>query len=256
MVIALAVSDVSITGHGGKVLLDQISFNVSRGERIGLIGQSGSGKSLTAAALCGLLRPPLTWSSGTIAVNGQTIDSRNPRQWRQVRGRGIFQIFQSPASALNPARRIGAQLMETSRLAGHDDPADSIETALNAVSLLPNVYDRFPYQLSGGMKQRVLIAMALLLRPSILIADEPTTGLDVLTEGGILDALNNMVDTTGTALVFISHDLRAVRKVADRVLVMDCGQIVEDGPVSTLSTSRAPAAQNLTNAAQTLQTIC
>lgn len=252
MVNAMEAKGLTVTAPGGT-LLDALSFTIAPGERVGLIGQSGSGKSLTAAVLCGLLRPPLRLTTGTLILNGTSMQA-NPRHWREVRGRQIFQIFQSPASALTPARRIGPQLRETARIAGA--PSTRITEALDQVGLSQTVTGQFPYQLSGGMKQRVLIAMALILRPTILIADEPTTGLDVLTEGEVLDALRDMLDETSAALLFISHDLRAVQAVADRVLVMEGGKLVEDCVASALLQSRAPAAQALSEAAEILQTPC
>lgn len=252
MVNALEAKGLTVTAPGGT-LLDALSFTIAPGERVGLIGQSGSGKSLTAAALCGLLRPPLRRTAGTLTLNGQAMQD-NPRHWRRVRGRQIFQIFQSPASALTPARRIGPQLRETALIAGA--PGTRITQALDQVGLSQTVTGQFSYQLSGGMKQRVLIAMALILRPAILIADEPTTGLDVLTEAETLNALSDMVTETGAALLFISHDLRAVQAVADRVLVMDGGRLVEDCAASGLFQSRAPAALALAQAAETLQHPC
>ncbi len=254
MVNALRVSGLSVGVQGGKRLLDNVSFDLAQGERIGLIGESGSGKSLTAAALTGLLRPPVVSACVSLMLNGQEMRRASPRHWRQLRGDQIFQIFQSPGTALTPARRIGPQLKEAARRAGRG--IQTIDMALDMVSLPRSVSGQFPYQLSGGMRQRVLIAMALILRPAVLIADEPTTGLDILTESGILEALNEMVDQSGTALVFISHDLRAVRQVADRVLVLEAGQLVEDGPIAHLGSSTAQAARDLARAAQVLQTSC
>ena len=255
MVTALSVQGLSVALGQAPPLLDQLSFDLARGERVGLVGASGSGKSLTAAALCGLLRPPLRVIHGSVQIDGEQVLDLTPKAWRKVRGRQIFQIFQSPSTALTPGRRIQYQLVETARLAGAEGPA-AIASALDAVSLPPWVVDFFPYQLSGGMKQRVLIAMALILRPRLLIADEPTTGLDVLTEHEVLTALNRMADETGAALLFVSHDLRAVQEVANRVLVMDQGQLVDDAPISHLSASKSPAARALAAAAQALQGIC
>lgn len=255
MVTALSVRDLSVAAGPGTPLLDQLSFDLAPGERIGLVGASGSGKSLTAAALCGLLRPPLRVTRGSVQIDGQQVLNLSPKAWRQVRGTQIFQIFQSPSTALTPGRRIQYQLAETARRAGVQ-PSPAIASALDAVSLKPGVVDFFPYQLSGGMKQRVLIAMALILRPRILIADEPTTGLDVLTEQEVLAALNTMADETGAALIFVSHDLRAVQAVAKRVLVMEKGRLVDDAPLSRLATSKAPTARALAEAAKALQGKC
>ncbi|WP_282182568.1 ABC transporter ATP-binding protein [Aliiroseovarius marinus] len=255
MVDALQVSGLTVSIPGSAPLLNGVEFSIRAGERVGLVGPSGCGKSLTAAALTGLLRPPLVRTGGTIRIDGQDVGNACPRTWRTLRGRGIFQIFQSPGTALTPTRRIGAQLAEAAKIAGNASDA-TVARALETVSLAPPVAGLFPYQLSGGMKQRVLIAMALILRPRILIADEPTTGLDVLTERDVLAALNTMAEETGAALLFISHDLRAVAEVANRTLVMENGQLVEDAPLAALAQSTAPAARKLAEAAAALQAAC
>lgn len=253
MVSAIATRDLTVTAPHGQRLLNKLSFDLAKGERVGLIGESGSGKSLTAAALCGLLRPPLSMTSGDLILNGISMRGAPPSLWRSHRGRNVFQIFQSPASALTPARRIGPQLEEAARIAGVR-ARDAIPNVLDKVALPSGVARQFPYQLSGGMKQRVLIAMALILRPAVLIADEPTTGLDILTELDILTALSSAVTETGATLLFISHDLHAVKEVADRVLVMQSGEIVEDGSIKVLGQSGASAARQLAEAADRLRT--
>ena len=255
MVAVLSVRNLTVAIPGDSPLIEALSFNLAPGERVGLVGESGCGKSLTSAALCGLLRPPLAVCAGSVRLDGQELLDATSKTWRRARGNRIFQIFQSPGTALTPARRIRPQLVETARLTGAD-PEAVVPAALKSVALEQRVGDFFPYQLSGGMKQRVLIAMALILRPRVLIADEPTTGLDVLTEGEILAALTGMADETGASVLFISHDLRAVRKVANRVLVMEAGRLVEDGPIDGLAGSSATAARNLAEAAITLQTTC
>lgn len=255
MVDALQVRGLTVSAPGPTPLLNGVEFSIRAGERVGLVGQSGCGKSVTAAALNGLLRPPLAITRGTIRIDGKDVGQASPRTWRKLRGRGIFQIFQSPGTALTPARRVGVQLAEAAKIAGAASDI-AVARALETVSLAPHVADYFPYQLSGGMKQRVLIAMALILRPRILIADEPTTGLDVLTERDVLTALNTMADETGAALLFISHDLRAVAEVASRTLVMEHGRIVEDGPIDTLAQSKVPAARQLSEAADALRAAC
>lgn len=255
MVATLSVRNLSVAIPGETPLLDRLSFDLAPGERVGLLGASGSGKSLTAAALCGLLRPPLSVAGGSVRIDGVELLGASAAGWRCARGRKIFQIFQSPGTALTPGRRIRAQLAETARIAGVD-ARQAIPRALDAVALRAQVAELFPYQLSGGMKQRVLIAMALILRPRILIADEPTTGLDVLTERDILAALNTMADETGAAVLFISHDLRAVRDVAQRTLVMQGGRLVEDAPIAGLASSRAASARQLAEAAFALQNPC
>ncbi|MEP2642260.1 ABC transporter ATP-binding protein [Roseobacter sp.] len=255
MVAALRLRDLSVAAPSAPPLLDQISFDLAQGERIGLVGASGCGKSLTAAAICGLLRSPLVVSGGGIDMNGAPMIGASAKTWRKARGRVVFQIFQSPGTALTPARRVGVQLNEAARTAGAVAKT-AVPRALDAVKLARDVPDLFPYQLSGGMKQRVLIAMALLLRPRILIADEPTTGLDVLTEQDILAALKTAADETGASVVFISHDLRAVAAIAQRSLVMDQGRIVEDANIADLALSAAPAARALAQAAAALQSSC
>lgn len=251
----LEVHGLSVLAPDGARLLDGASFALAAGERKGLIGVSGSGKSLTAAALCGLLRPPLRLRAEVMRFDGHDLLQRAPADWRALRGRKIFQIFQSPGTALNPARRVGSQLAEAAR-AARASPVRDVAAALQAVALDPEVARKFPYQLSGGMKQRVLIAMALLLRPRLLIADEPTTGLDVLTEREILAALATMLDATGASLLFISHDLRAVRAVAPRALVMQAGRILEDTATAALAGSAHAATRALAGASAELEGKC
>ncbi|MEO1314524.1 MAG: ABC transporter ATP-binding protein [Pseudomonadota bacterium] len=255
MVAKLSVENLTVGLGSGVVLLNDMSFDLAPGERVGLVGASGCGKSLTAGALCGLLRPPLSVLGGAVRIDGQEVLGLPQTDWRQIRGKRIFQIFQSPGTALTPARRVGPQLVETARCAGVA-PEPAILEALRTVELDSQILRVFPYQLSGGMKQRILIAMAFILRPDILIADEPTTGLDVLTERGILTALNAMAAETGATLLFISHDLRAVEAMAERTLVMQAGRIVEDVATAEIGASPAPAAQRLLEAARTLQSAC
>lgn len=255
MVAALSVQQLSVGLPGERPLLDKLSFELAPGERVGLVGASGCGKSLTASTLCGLLRAPLCATQGSVRIDGSEILDASVATLRGLRGRVVFQIFQSPSTALTPVRRIGVQLDEAAHVAGVD-ARTATRKALETVDLAPHVSTLFPYQLSGGMKQRVLIAMALILRPRILIADEPTTGLDILTERGILAALNAMVDETGAALVFISHDLRAVRDVAARTLVLHDGRLVEDDHIDHLAHSQASAARKLAEAAVALQDPC
>ena len=255
MVSAISLRNLTVATPQGQFLLNKLNFDLAKGERVGLIGASGSGKSLTAAMLCGLLRPPLSMTSGDLYLNGISMRGARPSHWRCHRGRNVFQIFQSPASALTPARRIGPQLEEAARIAGAR-VREVVPKVMDKLALSPDVVRQFPYQLSGGMKQRVLIAMALILRPAVLIADEPTTGLDILTELDILSALNDAVTETGATLLFISHDLHAVQEVADRVLVMQSGEIVEDGSIKTLGQSGAPAARLLAEAANRLRIPC
>ncbi|WP_373237154.1 ATP-binding cassette domain-containing protein [Cohaesibacter celericrescens] len=251
----LDVQNLSVIAPNGTLLLDQISFSLGKGEKLGLIGASGSGKSMIAATLCGLLRPPLRVLSGKILLDGQNILAFDPKAWRSLRGSSIFQIFQSPATALSPAVKVGVQLKEAAKRAGRDSKS-CLPNALDVVQLPVWVQDNYPYQLSGGMKQRVLIAMALILRPNILIADEPTTGLDVLTERDVLQALTIMAKETGASLLFISHDLRAVSHVVDHTLVLSCGQISDALSVADIGVSESPKVRELAIAARDLGLKC
>ncbi len=255
MVNALSVEELSLHANG-QTLLDNVSFELAMGERKGLIGASGCGKSLSASAICGLLRPPLFIASGRIILDGRNILDFTQKEWRAVRGRHIFQIFQSPGTALTLAMRIGPQLLEAAEIAGVKNSKRTVLKALHDVELDEAITEFFPYQLSGGMKQRVLIAMALILRPRILIADEPTTGLDVLTEFEILSSLNTMIEETGASLLFISHDLRVVRNVAQRTLVMHEGRIVEETQTDMLMQSSHQHSKSLAKAAASLVRSC
>ncbi|MFV0334783.1 MAG: ATP-binding cassette domain-containing protein [Tropicimonas sp.] len=255
MVEVLRLSGLTVGLPGHAPLIDGLSLSLTAGQRIGLVGASGCGKSLSAAAICGLLRPPAAIRAGSLAILGQEMTGAGPARWRRLRGTGVFQIFQSPGTALAPARRVGAQLAEAARRA-QTDPRRAVADALDMVSLGREVAGLFPYQLSGGMKQRALIAMAMILRPAVLIADEPTTGLDVLTERDVLCALRAMTEETGAALLFISHDLRAVGRVTERVMVMEVGRLVAEGTVAGLRRAASPAARRLAEAAHALQEPC
>ena len=256
MVAALSVRGLTVAIPGAPPLVDAISFDLAPGEACGFDRRKRFRKVADReCALCGLLRPPIAVQSGSVRLDGRELMGASPAAWRQARGAQIFQIFQSPSTALTPGRRIGPQLIEAARRV-RTDPKSAVPSALEAVHLDPKVVAQFPYQLSGGMKQRALIAMALILRPRVLIADEPTTGLDVLTERDTLASVNTMARETGAAVLFISHDLRAVREVAKRVLVLHQGQLVEDSVVDGLATSSAPAAQRLAEAAIALQDAC
>lgn len=248
----LEVKDLTVTTSVGQALLDRVGFQLAPGGRLGLIGASGSGKSMTAAALCGVLRPPLQVQSGQVLLNGRDIMALDAKAWRAVRGQSVFQIFQSPGTALSPGLRIARQLEEAARQAGRDSLAP-VGQALEAVRLPEDVLRTYPYQLSGGMKQRVLIAMALILRPKVLIADEPTTGLDVLTERDVLKALKVMLDETGAALLYISHDLRAVRQVAADSLILSKGQVVETLALDQMDRAVSQEGQALAAAARELE---
>lgn len=217
------------SAHNNEPLVEGVSFNLSRDQRLGLIGKSGCGKSLTCHAITGALRAPLRASNGSIRFQGKDLLAMPLAEKLKIRGTGIFCIFQSPGSALHPSLTIETQLLETTGcvfLFG-EDAQRTICEALEAVSLPKHCLMQYPNALSGGMKQRVMMAMALILKPTILIADEPTTGLDVITEFETLQALNVVQEETGSALLFVSHDLRIVRQTCASVMVMDAGRIVD-----------------------------
>jgi peptide/nickel transport system permease protein len=219
----------------GRRILNRIDLKVGRGESVGLIGESGSGKStLASLALC-LTRPPLALTAGQARLFGQDTASWSWDDWQDVRGRTVALVNQDPLSALNPVLRVGDQIREV--MATHLHPSrPALETrlreVLDEVRLPERVIHQFPHELSGGMRQRAVIAMAIINKPAFLVADEPTTALDVSTQIHILDLLRDLQDRYGLALLFVSHDLRVVARVADRVVIMRSGEIMESGPTS------------------------
>jgi len=207
------------TGDSARSLLRNVSFQIQAGERIALVGRSGSGKSLLASAILGLTRPPLTQSQSTIECDGAPIIRQ---------GANLFLIFQNPASALNPCRTVLSQLTRVAQRASYAQPAQDARRALELVGL-GEAAPKFPHQLSGGMKQRVLIAMAILLRPRVLIADEPTTGLDPLTQAQVLNNLESLLNLCGASLLFITHDWSLARKLCPTALFLEQGRIAASG---------------------------
>ena len=238
----LAVADLSAGFDvGGRFVpaVRHVSVTVSRGETLCIVGESGSGKSVTAFSLIRLVPPPGRITSGTISFNGRDLMSLPDGDMQKVRGAEIGFVFQEPMTALNPVITIGAHIEETLRV--HDRatrrtaPARAVEL-LDAVSI-PEPQRRaaeYPHQLSGGLRQRALIAMALACEPKLLIADEPTTALDVTIQAQILDLLREMQKRLGLALLLITHDLGIVAEMADRVAVMYAGRVVEHAPVKEL----------------------
>ncbi|WP_018428785.1 dipeptide/oligopeptide/nickel ABC transporter permease/ATP-binding protein [Hoeflea sp. 108] len=219
----------------GRPILNEVSLRVGRGESIGLIGESGSGKSTVAALALGLTRPPLGLVSGRAALFGQDTAPWSWDDWQQVRGRMATLVNQDPLAALNPVLRIGDQIREVMQVHLAPSPAaieHRLSEVLDEVQLPARVLRQFPHELSGGMRQRVVIAMAVVNRPRLLIADEPTTALDVSTQLRILDLLRDLQARYGLALVFVSHDLRVVSRVVDRVAIMRNGTIVDSGPTA------------------------
>ncbi|WP_057462143.1 ABC transporter ATP-binding protein [Pseudovibrio sp. POLY-S9] len=220
---------ISNSAQNNEALVEGVSFDLATNQRLGLIGRSGCGKSLTCHAITGALRAPLAASRGSIWFQGKDLLAMPFAEKQRIRGTGIFCIFQSPGSALHPSLTIETQLLETAgNVSLHGQAAHhALLQALEAVSLPKLCLKQYPNALSGGMKQRVMMAMALILKPTILIADEPTTGLDVITEHETLEALNVVQQEAGSALLFVSHDLRIVRQTCTSVLVMDAGQLVD-----------------------------
>ena len=215
--------------------VDEVSFSVSAGEHVGLVGESGSGKSVTSLAIMGLLPQRGAEVNGSVSYAGQDLLGMPAKQRNALRGRDIAMVFQDPMSSLNPVIKIGTQIEEV--LLRHTD-ASKADARTQAVDLLQRVgipdparrVGEYPHQLSGGMRQRVLIAIALACEPRLLIADEPTTALDVTIQAQILELLRQLVADTGTALVLITHDLGVVAGLCDQVHVMYSGRIVESAP--------------------------
>ena len=227
------------TPDGSVRAVDDVSFEIRAGETVGLVGESGSGKSVTALSIMRLVQPPGRIAGGSLSFKGRDLLTLDERTMRTVRGADITLIFQEPMTALNPVFRVGDQIAETLRVHGR---ASRREARTAAVDLLravriPDAASRvndYPHQLSGGMRQRVLIAMSLACQPSLVIADEPTTALDVTIQAEILDLLREMKSALHLSLLLITHDLGVIAETADRVAVMYAGRIVETGPVRAI----------------------
>jgi len=226
---------------GGKSFdaVTDLSFAIERGQIFGLVGESGCGKSITALALIGLLRRPLAWRSGTIRFNGREIQNLGPDAMRQLRGRHIAMVFQEPMTALNPLATIGRQIAEMfvlhQGMGWHEADKAAVQALAKVRVAAPDqrVKD-YPHQLSGGMRQRVMIAIALACKPELLLADEPTTALDVTVQAEILDLIHDLSAAQGTAVLLISHDLGVIAQSCERVAVMYAGRIVEEAAAGDL----------------------
>jgi peptide/nickel transport system ATP-binding protein len=227
------------TDDGIVKAVDGVSFSIEKGQTLGIVGESGSGKSVTCLTIMGLNAKRNTMSSGTAMFKGQDLLTMGSKQLRGVRGNDIAMIFQDPMTSLNPVHRIGAQLTEAIQL--HQDVSNRTAKAravelLNAVGIprAERRVDDYPHQFSGGMRQRVMIAMALVNDPDLLIADEPTTALDVTTQAQILDLMSRLQQDFGSAIIIITHDLGVIAEIADEVLVMYAARVVERGSVDNL----------------------
>ncbi|MFM0501735.1 ABC transporter ATP-binding protein [Paraburkholderia caffeinilytica] len=231
------------TRHGTLLALDDVSFSISAGETLGFVGESGAGKSLTGMAILGLLEPPGRVASGEIRLGDRRIDQLPQRDMRHVRGKQIGAVFQDPLMSLNPLLRIGDQLVETIRTHLRVSREDAVQRAL---SLMREVgipapearFNAYPHQFSGGMRQRIVIALGLCAEPRLVVADEPTTALDVSIQAQVLQLLRKLCRENGTSMLLVTHDMGVIAETADRVAVMYAGRIVEIGPVEDVI--RAP----------------
>ena len=219
--------------------VEDVSFDVDAGEILAIVGESGSGKSVTSLSVMGLLAEPGRVAAGSMEFEGRDLATLSEKDYRELRGNDMAMIFQEPMTSLNPVYRVGKQIVEAIRT---HEKISKKEARERAIDLLRKVgipspekrIDDYPHQMSGGMRQRVMIAMALACNPKLLIADEPTTALDVTIQAQILDLLRRLRDDTGMAVLLITHDLGVVSETADRVVVMYCGQVVEEAEVRAL----------------------
>jgi peptide/nickel transport system ATP-binding protein len=240
----LSIRDLTVeipTRHGILKPVDGVSYDIGRGEVLGVVGESGAGKSMAGNAVIGLLNPPARIAQGEIHVNGTRIDKLKPDAMRKLRGKEIGMVFQDPLTSLNPLLRIGDQLTET--ILAHLDVSKS-EAERRAVNALDEVgipgarerINSYPHEFSGGMRQRVVIALALCAEPSLIIADEPTTALDVSVQAQIIALLKQLCRERGTAVMLITHDMGVIAEAADRVAVMYAGKLAELGTVRDVLT--------------------
>ena len=238
----LSVQDLTVefpTRRGTLRALDRVSFAIEKGEILGVVGESGAGKALTGAAIVGLLERPGRIAGGSVLLDGQRIDTLGAEAMRRIRGRRIGTIFQDPLTTLNPLYTIGRQLIETMQT--HMGLSDA-EARRKAIGWLDRVgipaaaqrIDAYPHEFSGGQRQRVVIALALCAEPALVIADEPTTALDVSIQAQIITLLKDLTRDHGTAVMLVTHDMGVIAETADRVAVMYAGRIAEIGPVAAV----------------------
>ena len=259
----LSVKNLTVqfpTRRGILTAVDNISFDIMPGEVLGMVGESGAGKSMTGSAVIGLIDPPGRISSGEILLQGERIGNLSPDQMRRYRGKRIGMVFQDPLTSLNPLYTVAEQLIETIRT---HMPLSEADARKRAIKLLDDVgipaagrrIDDYPHQFSGGMRQRVVIALALCADPALVIADEPTTALDVSVQAQIIDVMKNMCAEYGAAIMLITHDMGVIAETADRVAVMYAGRIAEIGPVRDVITdAKHPYTAGLMGSIPTLAT--
>jgi peptide/nickel transport system ATP-binding protein len=246
------------TRRGTLVAVDDISFDIAAGEVLGVVGESGAGKSMTGTAVIGLLEPPGRIAGGQVLLKGERIDNLPNDQMRKLRGRKIGMVFQDPLTSLNPLYRVGEQIIETIRT---HDPVSEAVARNRAIDLLAEVgiqgaasrIDSYPHEFSGGMRQRVVLALALCAEPELIIADEPTTALDVSIQAQIIQLIKKLCRERGTAVLLITHDMGVIAETADRVAVMYAGRIAEIGPVrDVVQRPRHPYTKGLMGSIPTL----
>ncbi len=257
----LSVKDLVVefpTRKGVLTAVNSVSFDLAQGEVLGVVGESGAGKSMTGAAIIGLIEPPGHIAGGSIHLTGDRIDNLSADAMRKVRGKRIGVIFQDPLTSLNPLYTIAEQLVETIR---RHLPLSAAQARDRAIGLLDEVgipaaarrIDDYPHQFSGGMRQRVVIALALCAEPELVIADEPTTALDVSVQSQIIDVLKRMCSDHGTSVMLITHDMGVIAEAADRVAVMYAGRIAEIGPVrDVVQDAKHPYTEGLMGSIPTL----
>ena len=259
----LSVRDLVVefpTRRGILTAVDHISFDIQPGEVLGVVGESGAGKSMTGTAVIGLLEPPGRIAGGEIRLKGERIDNLGAEAMRKMRGKRIGMVFQDPLTSLNPLYTVGEQLVETIRTHA---PLSAAQARAKAIDLLAEVgisapekrIDSYPHQFSGGMRQRVVLALALCAGPELVIADEPTTALDVSVQAQIISLLKKLCKDHGTAVMLITHDMGVIAETADRVAVMYAGRIAEIGPVQdVIKRAHHPYTEGLMGSIPTLDT--
>jgi peptide/nickel transport system ATP-binding protein len=238
----LQVKDLCVefpTRRGTLRALDKVTFEISAGEILGVVGESGAGKSLTGASIIGLLEPPGRICGGEILLEGKRIDQLNPDQMQQIRGKKIGSIFQDPLTSLNPLYTIGRQITETIRTHMNVSQSEALKRAIDllnstGIPAAEQRMDQYPHQFSGGMRQRVVIALALAAEPQLIVADEPTTALDVSIQAQIIQLLKKLCKERGAAVMLITHDMGVIAETCDRVAVMYAGRVAEIGPVASV----------------------